>query len=278
MSGRRGNTKMIVGGVIVTVFVLSAALAPLITSGAPDAQNLLNRLAIPTIAHPLGTDELGRDVWTRLVYAIRLDLRVGVLGALLPALLGCLIGIISGFARRWLDTSIMRLTDIIVSFPLFIFFLSLVGLVKPGSGWWIFGPGELPILAGFTLLSWVVYARLMRSEIRRVRGMPYVTAAITGGLPMRRVVVGHVLPNAIGQMVVYVFVDVGLAIVALSTLSFLGIGIPVGTAEWGSMINSSRGFVNTSWWLVAAPGAAVALLATGLALVGDGLDDRMKSS
>ncbi|MFJ2158689.1 ABC transporter permease [Streptomyces sp. NPDC087856] len=274
---RRGDGKMAVGAAIVGLFVLAAVLAPLITGGHPGDQDLLNRLAHPSHAHLLGTDQLGRDEWTRLVYAIRIDLRVAVLGSLIPAVLGSLIGIVAGLGGNWLDTAIMRTSDVVVSLPLFIFFIALVGLLGPGTGFLFLGPGELPLIIGFTVISWVVYARLLRSEVRRVRSMDFVRAARLGGLPRWRVIAGHIVPNAIGQSIVYFFVDVGLAVVAISTLSFLGVGIPIGTPEWGSMIQSGRSVIQTNWWLIAAPGVAIALIGMGLALIGDGLDDRIKS-
>ncbi|MBL1110895.1 ABC transporter permease [Streptomyces sp. 110] len=274
---RRGDGKLAVGAVIVGLFVLAAIFAPLITSGHPADQDLLNRLAPPSQAHILGTDQLGRDEWTRLVHAIRIDLRVAALGSLIPAILGSLIGIVAGLGNHWLDAAIMRTSDIVVSLPLFVFFIALVGLLGPGTGFLFLDPGELPLIIGFTVISWVVYARLLRSEVRRVRSMDYVRAARLGGLPRWRVITWHIVPNAIGQSIVYFFVDVGLAVVAISTLSFLGVGIPIGTPEWGSMIQAGRNVIQTNWWLIAAPGAAIALIGMGLALIGDGLDDRIKS-
>ncbi|MFI1380692.1 ABC transporter permease [Embleya sp. NPDC020886] len=273
----RGNGKLAAGAVIFGLFVLAAVFAPLITTGDPAEQDLLNRLASPSPAHLLGTDQLGRDEWTRLVYAIRVDLRVALLASFIPAVLGSLIGIVAGLGAKWLDTAIMRISDVVVSLPLFIFFIALVGLLGPGEGFLFLGPGELPLIIGFTLISWVVYARLMRAEVRRVRSMDYVRAAQSGGLPRWRVIAWHILPNVIGQSIVYFFVDIGLAVVAISTLSFLGVGIPVGTPEWGAMIQSARTVMQTNWWLIAAPGAAIALAGMGLALIGDGLDDRIKS-
>lgn len=273
---RRGSGKIVTGVLIVSAFVLAAVFAPLVTSGDPAAQDLANRLAPPSGQHWLGTDSLGRDVWTRLVFAAQIDLRVGVLGAFVPAVIGCLIGIIAGTGNRVVDAVIMRVSDVIVSFPLFIFFLALVGLVGPGDGFLFFGPGEVPIIVGFAVISWVVYARLLRTEIRRIRALDYVRAAETGGLSRMRVIGWHVLPNAFNQIFVYFFIDIGLAILALSTLSFLGVGIPVETAEWGAMINAGRDYINTNWWLILAPGLAIATLAVGFALIGDGLDDRMK--
>lgn len=274
---RRGDGKIACGAVIVALFVLAGIFAPLITTGNPGGQDLLHRLAAPSADHLLGTDQLGRDVWTRLIYAIRVDLVVGVLGTLIPATLGSAIGIAAGFGGRFVDAAVMRISDVVVSFPLFIFFLALLGLIGPGDGWLFLGPGEVPIIVGFTVISWIVYARLLRTEVKRVRSSDYVRAATTGGLPRRRIIVGHVLPNALGQTVVYVFVDVGLAMLALATLSFLGVGIPIGTAEWGAMINAGQPLLQHNWWLVAAPGLAIALVAMGLALIGDGIDDRLKS-
>jgi peptide/nickel transport system permease protein len=274
----RGSGKLLAGGLILAIVVVSAASAPLITSGNPFAQDLTNRLAPPSWDHPIGTDQLGRDVWTRLVYAARVDLRVGVLGALLPMLIGSLIGIAAGFGGRRTDTVLMRFADIVLSFPLPIFLIALVGLLGPGSGWLFLGPGEVPVLIAFALVAWVVYARLLRTEIRRVRGLDYVAAAIAGGLSSRRVLLTHVLPNAIGQSIVYVFVEVGLAILALSTLSFLGLGVPLPIAEWGAMVAQSRSLIQTHWWLMVAPGLAIAFFGVGLALIGDGLDDRLKAT
>lgn len=274
---RRGDGKIIAGGVIVGIFIAAGVFAPLITTGHPATQNLLSRLASPSHAHLLGTDQLGRDEWTRLVYAIRIDLRVALIGTLIPSFIGSVIGIVAGLGPRWLDTAILRAADIIVSLPLFIFFIALVGLLGPGNGLLFLGPGELPLIIGFTAISWVVYARLLRTEVRRVRRLDFIRAAETGGLPRWRVILWHILPNAIGQSIVYVFVDIGLAIVAISTLSFLGVGIPLGTPEWGAMINSGSAVIQTNWWLIAAPGLAIAVLGMGLALIGDGLDDRLKS-
>lgn len=275
---RRGRGKILTGIIILALYVFAAVFAPYITHGDPLAQDLLHRLAPPSAEHWLGTDSLGRDVWTRLVFAARVDLRVGIFGALIPAMIGSAIGIIAALSNRYVDTGIMRFSDVIVSFPLFIFFLALVGLVGPGDGFWFFGPGELAIIIGFVLISWVVYARLLRTEVRRVKNLDFIKAARTGGLSNSHVVVRHILPNAFNQTMVYVFVDIGLAIVAVATLAFLGIGIPLDTAEWGSMINAGRSVINTNWWLIAAPGAAIAILAVGLALIGDGIDDQLKSS
>ena len=275
---RRGTGKLLVGGLLLGVFVLGAVAPTLFTGVDPQNQDILDRLANPGGGHLLGTDELGRDEFSRLVHAVRVDLRVGVLGALLPMVIGAVLGTIAALGSRALDTALMRFADIVIAFPVLVFFLVLVGLLGPGEGFWFLGPGEPPVLIGFAAIGWVVYARLLRSEIRRVTALGYVEAARAGGLSRTRVVLRHVMPNSIGQIVVYVCVDIGLAILALSSLSFLGLGVPAPRAELGSMIAASSTVLATNWWLVIAPGAVIALLGMALALVGDGIDDRLKGN
>ena len=276
--GRRGRVKLVVGGAIVGAFVLAGLLASVIAPADPLEQDLMNRLADPGGAHLLGTDALGRDVVSRMVHAIRVDLRVGVLCAVLPMLLGTLVGAVAGFYGGLLDTAVTRLIDLVQSFPVLVFFLALLGAMGMAQPFLFLGPGELPVIVVFVCVGWIVYARLVRSEILRVRDLEYVQAARAGGLSPRRVLVRHVLPNVLNQTLVYVVLDVGLAILALATLSFLGLGIPSPTPEWGAMIAENRARFAEQWWLVVAPGLMVSLLGLGLALVGDGIDDLVKQS
>jgi peptide/nickel transport system permease protein len=268
--------KLGIGLGVVAVFVVVALLAPVIAPADPLAQNLLDRLAAPSGAHLLGTDALGRDVFSRLLYAARVDLRVGVLCALLPMLLGTTIGAIAGFYGGFVDAVVSRVVELVQSFPVLVFFLALLAAIGGSAEWGPFGPGELPVIIVFAAVGWVVYARLVRSEVMRVRDLEYVQAARGAGLPRRQVLTRHVLPNVLNQTVVYVVLDVGLAILALSTLSFLGLGIPSPIPEWGTMIAESRDRFAQQWWLVVTPGLAIAVLGIGLALVGDALDDRLQ--
>lgn len=276
--GRRGRTKLAVGCCLVGTFVLVGILAHLVAPADPLEQDLTNRLADPSSAHLLGTDALGRDVLSRMIYAIRVDLRVGVLCAVLPMLLGTAIGAVAGFYGGVLDAVVTRLIDLVQSFPVLVFFLALLGAMGMARPFLILGPGELPVIIVFLCVGWIVYARLIRGEILRVRGLEYVQAARAGGLSRRRVLIRHVLPNVLNQTLVYVVLDVGLAILALATLSFLGLGIPSPTPEWGAMIAENRARFAEQWWLVVAPGVVISLLGIGLALVGDGLDDLVKQS
>lgn len=276
--GRRGRSKIVAGSLVVGAFVLAGLLAEVISPADPLKQDLLNRLAPPSADHWLGTDALGRDTLSRLIWAIRVDLRVGLLCAVLPMLLGTLVGAIAGFYGGPVDTVVARLIDLVQSFPVLVFFLALLGALGMARPFLFLGPGELPVIIVFVAVGWIVYARLIRGEIMRVRELEYVQAARAGGLSSPRVLIRHVLPNTLNQTLVYVVLDVGIAILALATLSFLGLGIPSPTPEWGAMIAENRARFAEQWWLVVAPGVAITALGLGFALIGDGLDDEMKQS
>lgn len=275
---RRGRAKLLSGSLIVGCFVLVGVFAGVVAPHDPLAQDLLNRLAPPSADHLLGTDALGRDAFSRLIWAIRVDLRVGVLCAVIPMLIGTAIGAVAGFYGGFADTVVTRLIDLIQSFPVLVFFLALLGAMGMARPFWFLGAGELPVIIVFAAVGWIVYARLIRGEVLRVRELDYVQAARAGGLSSARVLTRHVLPNVVNQTIVYVVLDVGLAILALATLSFLGLGIPAPIPEWGAMIAENRARFAEEWWLVVAPGLAVSLLGIGLALIGDGLDDLLKQS
>lgn len=273
---RHGRAKLLTGASIVAVFVVVALVPGLVAPHDPLQQDLLHRLADPSRSHPLGTDALGRDVWSRLVHATRVDLRVGVLCALLPMVIGSVVGAVAGFYGGIADTVVGRLIDLVQSFPVLVFFLAVLGALGLAHSFLFLGPGELPIVLVFAAVGWIVYARLIRGEVLRVRDLDYVQAARAGGLSSRAVLVRHVLPNALGQTIVYVVLDVGLAVLALATLSYLGLGIPAPIPEWGGMIAESSPYFQDQWWLVVAPGVAVSVLGVGLALIGDGIDDLVK--
>lgn len=261
---RRSPRKLWVGAVIVALYVLLALGAPWIAPHHPDAQDVAHRLADPSWQHPVGTDELGRDVLSRLIHAARIDLTVGFLGAFLPMVVGTVLGALAGYVGRWVDVVIMRVADLVQAFPAYILIIALV---------FAFGQGAGTILVAFTVTVWVIYARIVRDEILRVRGLDYVQAARAAGLPHARVIVRHVLPNTVSQTVVYFASDILFAMLALASFTFIGLGIPPPDAEWGAMIEGGKEFLRDQWWLTAAPGIALSALGLGFLLMGDGLDD-----
>lgn len=264
---RRFPAKLWIGLGIALAFVAIAILAPLLAPYDPLAQDPVNRLASPSSAHLLGTDALGRDVLSRLIYATRVDLPIGLAAVLLPAAIGTLLGVLAGYFGRWPDGLIMRVSDLVQAFPAYILVIALVVA---------FGQGALSIIVAFTVLGWVVYARIVRTEVLRIRSLPYIQAAETAGLPSTRIIRRHILPNSIGQTLVYLPSDVVFATLGLAAFSFLGLGIPAPTAEWGSMIAAGQPYLQDQWWLAVAPGVMIVIYGFALSLIGDGLEEAQR--
>ena len=264
-SRRAGSRKLLIGFGVLLAFVVAAYLVPAVSGIDPTAQHLDQRLVAPSGAHLFGTDDLGRDVFVRSMAAARVDLPLAVLGALIPAIIGCVLGLIAGYAGRLVDTVVMRLGDILQSLPSYIFLIIVAFIV---------GPGVAAFLIAAAVISWVIYARLIRSQVLVLRELDYVHAARLSGLGAPRVLLRHVLPNALPQVIVYLAADAVLSLTFLAGLSFLGLGIPEPTPEWGLMIRSGTLFLGTSWWLSTFPGLMIVLTGGALALVSDGLDER----
>jgi peptide/nickel transport system permease protein len=258
---------LMAGIVILAVVVGLALAAPLITSYNPIAQNLNETLLGPSSRHLLGTDQLGRDTFTRLLYGLRLDLRIAFLAVLFPFVLGIVLGTLAGYFGGWTDAVIMRVVDIVVAFPFYVLVIALV---------FVLGPGERSIYVAITAVGWVAYARIIRGEILVAKRQDYITAARAGGLSNLRIMRRHLLPNVITQAFIYGMSDIVQDILAIVTLGYLGLGIPPPTADLGSMINDGQNFLSTHWQLTTIPGLVVVVVGLGLSLVGDGLADLLR--
>lgn len=265
---RRMPRKFWVGVAIVGTFAAIAVLAPLLAPFDPNAQDLQNRLASPGGEHLLGTDAVGRDTLSRLIHATRVDLPITFVAVLIPAVIGVALGSLVAFRGGLPDTAVMRVADVSRAFPVYVLVLALIAVLGPGGGSFIVACG---------LVGWVAYARIARAEVLRVRGLEYVAAARTGGLSSGRILVRHVLPNVIAQPVIFFMSDLVYVLLALSALSFLGLGIQAPTAEWGRMIVEGQPYIRTHGWLIFPPGALIVLLGIGLSLIGDGIDDRTRT-
>jgi peptide/nickel transport system permease protein len=262
------RTPAFVAGLLIVGTIVAMALAaPLLTSHSPTQQDLTHTLQGPSSEHWLGTDQLGRDVWSRLLYGGRVDLRVAFLAVLFPFFLGTTLGCISGYYGRFLDTGIMRLVDVMVAFPFYVLIIALV---------FVLGPGARSIYIAITLVGWVSYARIIRGEILVAKRQEYVLAAQAAGFRDLRIVVRHLLPNVITQAIVFAMSDIVLDILAIVTLGYLGLGIQPPIPDWGGMIADGQSFLTTKWQLSTIPGVAVIITALGLSLLGDGLADLLR--
>ena len=255
------------GLVIIGLILLAVIAAPLLTSYNPDTQNLNATLAGISSHHLLGTDQLGRDTFSRLLYGGRIDLRIAFIAVLFPFVLGTILGSVAGYFGGWIDTIIMRLVDIVVAFPFFVLIIALV---------FVLGPGERSIYIAITLVGWVSYARIIRGEILVAKRQEYVLAAQSGGLSNLRIMARHLLPNVITQAIIYAMSDIVQDILAIVTLSYLGLGIQPPTPDWGTMISNGQDFLTTHWQLSTIPGLAVVVTGLGLSLIGDGLADLLR--
>jgi peptide/nickel transport system permease protein len=263
----RRSPTFLLGATISLALVALAVLAPLISPFSPDHQDLYNILSGFSSRHLLGTDQLGRDELSRLIWATRTDLRVGVLAVIFPFCFGTLVGTLAGYRGGWLDTLVMRAVDVLLAFPFYVLVIALIFVV---------GTGTTGIYVAFAVVDWVVYARTVRCTTLVVRESDYVAAARTGGLPDSRILLRHVLPNTITQAVVYLTNDVVLVIVAVVTLGYFGLGVQPPTPDWGNMIFDGQEFLTTHWALSTLPGIAVLITGLGLALMGDGLAEVLR--
>ena len=263
----RASRSLMIGVTIVGLIVLAAILAPVISPYPPDQQDLYHILGGISSKHLLGTDDLGRDELSRLIYGARTDILVGVLAIVFPFCFGTMMGTIAGYYGGRIDSVIMRVVDVVIAFPFYVLVIALVFVV---------GPGIRGIFVAFAVADWVVYARAIRSATLVVRESNYVAAAQAGGLSDARILRRHVLPNTIAQAIVYAMSDIVLVIVAVVTLGYLGLGVQPPTADWGSMISAGQDYLTTNWMLSTLPGIAVVITGLGLSLIGDGLADVLR--
>jgi len=255
----------ILGLLVASLAVLVALAAPWLAPHDPLRSDFAAGLKPPgTPGHLFGTDQLGRDLFSRVLYGTRVALFIGLCTVLLTALVGGLLGLVAGFFGGWPGTVLMRIVDVQLSFPFIFLALTINAIV---------GLGLRNIIISLSAAGWVVYARVVRGEVLSVKQRDYVQAAAALGAGRARMLFGHVLPNVAPSIIVVASLQFSQFIVAEAAISFLGFGVQPPTPAWGSMLSESRDFLYVAWWLAAFPGAALAVTALGINLVGDWLRD-----
>lgn len=260
------NRRAVVGAIFLAIIVFMAIFAPYVTGYDPAKQNMRNRLQPPSREHVFGTDQFGRDTYTRVVYGARLSLRVGFSAISVSLVLGSALGLLAGYYGGVLDNLIMRFIDILLALPGFLLALSIVAALGPGLDNVIMAIGVSYIPS---------FARMMRSSVMATRELDYVGAAEALGASDWRIIMAHILPNSISPIIVLTTLSLAGAILSAAGLSFLGMGAQPPTPEWGSMIATSRPFIRNSHWCVTIPGLAIFFTVMCLNLVGDGLRDAL---
>jgi peptide/nickel transport system permease protein len=262
---RRNRFALAACAVIAVLFLLSL-LAPLVTPFDPDALDLYHVLMPPSAAHWFGTDELGRDVFTRVVYGARISLKVGFVAVGIAVAVGTLVGLLAGFYGGAVDGLLMRLVDIMLCFPTFFLILAVIAMLEP-SIWYIM------IIIGLT--GWMGVARLVRAEVLSLRERDFVQAARALGASDARIIFRHILPNALSPVLVSATLGVAGAILTESALSFLGIGVQPPTPSWGNILTSGKDYIEFAWWLSLFPGLAILVTVLAYNLVGEGIRDAL---
>jgi peptide/nickel transport system permease protein len=263
--GKSGSA--VLGAAVVLAVAAAALVAPLLAPHDPDAIDTTRRLARPlTPGHPLGTDEFGRDLASRLLHGARISLVVGLAATGLAALAGSACGLLAGFVGRWVDQVIMRSIDTLMAFPYFLLAIAIIAAL---------GPGLVNGMVAVAIVNIPFYGRIVRATVLAVKQTEYVEAARALGVSELRLSLTHVLRNCLGPVIVAITLNVGGMITALAGLSFLGLGVQPPTSDWGSMLASSRQYINVAPHVAALPGLAIFLTVLGFNLLGDGLRDAL---
>jgi peptide/nickel transport system permease protein len=262
---RRMNTALVVGAVVVGAWILVAALAPWIAPHSPTDLDVLNRLEPPQPGHWFGTDEVGRDNFSRVLYGARITMPVAFIVILLASLFGASVGAVAGYAGGRTDELLMRVVDIVLAFPPIVLAMAITATL---------GAGLRNAMLAILLVSWPEFSRLMRGQVLVIKENDYVIAARALGAPGWRIVLSHILPNAFPPIVVKGTLDIGNAIVLTAALSFIGLGAVPPAPEWGAMIAAGRNKFEY-WWAATFPGLAILSVVLGFNFLGDGLQDRL---
>lgn len=264
LSRTRHNVGALIGIGLLAFTVSLALFADIIAPYGAEEQQLMNALQAPGAEHWFGTDELGRDLFSRIVFGARISLKVAVLVLGLATGVGCVLGAIAGFRGGLVDEVIMRVADIFFAFPHFLLAMALVAAL---------GPGLNNAMLAVAIAYWPRYARLVRGSVLAVKNTTYVEAARGLGSSDTRILLRHILPNAITPVLIQATMDAGIAIVTTAALSFVGLGARPPTPEWGAMIASGRDYVLTAWWIPTFPGLFISLTVAGFMFIGDGMRD-----
>jgi peptide/nickel transport system permease protein len=254
------------GIIIVASITLLSVAAPLLGFENPNETNLMEALQPPSPEHWFGTDDVGRDIFTRVLYAGRIDLTFGVLTTYTSLVVGLILGALAGYFGGILDTIVMRAVDLVISFPFIVLILAITAIT---------GPGIQGAYIGVLAVSWALYARLTRGEMLALRENQYIMAAKTLGYSTGRIIFVHSIPNLLRSNLVFSMSDIVLNILTLAALSYLGLGIAPPTPEWGEIVAQGQRNLFTAWWISTLPGLIIVLVGTGFSLIGDGLADRL---
>lgn len=263
---RWSNVTLGIGIAIVGALSISGFFASLVAPADPNAVDLTQRLLSPSWQHWMGTDPFGRDIFSRTLYAIRLDLVVVLIITYVPMVVGMIIGALAGYFRGWVDAITVRVIDAFIAFPFIVLVIAVVAIL---------GPGLKGVYIGVLAVGWTLYARLTRGDMLVLREQQFILAARTLGYSPRRVILRHAIPNLLRSNLVFSMADIVLNLLLLAGLSYLGLGVQAPTAELGAMVADGQSFLLQAWWVTTLPGVVIVVLGAGFSMIGDSLADRL---
>lgn len=260
------NKLALFGAVIILFIILTAIFAPLLAPYDPTLQNYDSLLEAPSFEHPFGTDDLGRDLLSRVIYGARYTLLVGIGVVIIVAALGSVLGFLAGYYGGKVDTVIMRLVDVMLAIPALVLALAIAGAL--GGGIW-------NVIIAIGAVGWTQFARLVRGEVLKLRESEYIQAARALGASDFKIISKHIAPNMMAPVIVYITLYIPSAILWAASLSFLGLGVQPPYPEWGALIANGRSYISFAWWIATIPGFAIMLTVLGFNFLGDGLRDAL---
>jgi peptide/nickel transport system permease protein len=257
----------ILGVIIVVIALIMAFFPQWIAPYDPTAIDITARTQAPSAAHIFGTDNYGRDIFSRVVWGTRIDLSIGFFGVLVPLIFGSIIGLLAAWYGGWLDNILMRISEVMMAFP---FTILVIGIIT------ILGTGTINLYIALWLVGWMSYARLVRAEVLTLKKSEFIEAARVAGFSDARILLRHILPNVISSSIVYAASDMVMCMLTGASMSFLGLGVQPPTAEWGAILNEGRTYISYAPWMTFYPGLVLAITGIGLSLLGDSLTDILR--
>jgi len=257
----------IIGLIIVIAFCLISFFPQLFATHDPLEVNVIEALQKPSNIHFFGTDEYGRDIYSRIIYGAHIDIAMGVLGTIIPLIFGTLMGLLAGYYSGKFDYFVMRIIDILMAFPFTILVIVIMSIL---------GSGIQNVFIALWIVGWMSYARLVRSEVLKLKNTEFIQAAEVAGFSNVRILLRHLLPNVISSSIVFAASDVVLCMLTGASMSFLGLGVQLPTPEWGAILNGGRSYISYAWWITLFPGLFLAITGIGFSLIGDSMTDLIR--
>ena len=264
----RLNKSMVIGIALILIMIIFSVFPNKIATHDPELLDFTKMLKPPSSEHFFGTDNYGRDIFSRVVWATRIDIIIGILAVIVPFIAGSIMGLLAGYYGKWIDNILMRILDVSMAFPFMVLVIMIVAII---------GPSLNNVYIAIWLVGWKDYSKLVRSEVLVIKNSEFIQAARVMGYSDAKILGRHILPNVLSSAIVFATSDIVMCIISAAGLSFLGLGVQPPTPEWGAIISEGRAYITTAWWITAFPGLFLVITGIGFSLLGDGISDILRT-